>query len=712
MKYFNEIYGAGEATGYDIASILTLIADRYIADNPPQPFIFHSYRRNVFLCGRDGRFLFNLNNKFPESVIGTRVVVEAKFWQENPREEYFAINCYSPVTVEIGGIICFRSGVEEEVDCNIKRKFAVTCKQGWNTVRLCIQKTKSGFGCIFGVNEPKWRWKPFYSNVLKEEGGLGFRYQIEGEREWLPNPEYAKDLEKAYPVSRIFGGCQDRYVYGGTQLIPIQKENPFSLKLECGPETEVYVYLNGELVHTINPQKHAAIKEILLPPLDGKVFLVIRGKHTGINKDWGWRILEEAIYYHLNLPIYIKGTRDNTIYIGPFTNPREDLTISFDPEKIYSDGEEKRYFELDAPDTTIRPVLENLLFARWNYPLGVTMYGLMTAARYLNEPHIMAYVEKHISICISYYAYAVWDQETYGYPEVNTQLLNISMLDDCGSFANCILEFFQGKILSSQVKKVTDIVADYISDKQERREDGAFYRICKGNFMEDTLWADDLYMSIPFLCRYYQLTGNIVYAHDAVNQILQFKKYLYMPEENLMSHVYDFKYQTATELPWGRGNGWVFFSLTELLAVLPQEDVYRQQLIDFFCILADGYMERQLSDGMWPQLLNVPDSYPETSCTAMFICGLCRGIRCGWLKKNQYSKAWEAARSGWKALTDTAIDRKGNVYGVCEGSAYSYKPEYYTKELGWILNDPHGTGIVLLAGIELQKMMDTEVLGL
>jgi rhamnogalacturonyl hydrolase YesR len=27
-------------------------------------------------------------------------------------------------------------------------------------------------------------------------------------------------------------------------------------------------------------------------------------------------------------------------------------------------------------------------------------------------------------------------------------------------------------------------------------------------FHENTMWADDLYMSTPFLCRYYQLTGD------------------------------------------------------------------------------------------------------------------------------------------------------------------------------------------------------------
>ena len=70
--------------------------------------------------------------------------------------------------------------------------------------------------------------------------------------------------------------------------------------------------------------------------------------------------------------------------------------------------------------------------------------------------------------------------------------------------------------------------------------------------------------------------------------------------------------------------------------------------------------------------------------------------------------ALASAQKGWKALTQISADSRGNVYGVCEGSAYSFKPEYYTKQLGWVKNDPHGTGIVMLAGVELEMAKHTQ----
>lgn len=50
------------------------------------------------------------------------------------------------------------------------------------------------------------------------------------------------------------------------------------------------------------------------------------------------------------------------------------------------------------------------------------------------------------------------------------------------------------------------------------------------------------------------------------------------------------------------------------------------------------------------------------------------------------------------------IDRDGNIYGVCRGSGYSYREEYYKYELPWILNDTHGTGIVLMALVETAEL--------
>lgn len=101
-------------------------------------------------------------------------------------------------------------------------------------------------------------------------------------------------------------------------------------------------------------------------------------------------------------------------------------------------------------------------------------------------------------------------------------------------------------------------------------------------------------------------------------------------------------------------------------------------------------------------MLNRTDSYEETSCTSMFIYAYARGIQEGWFEHPD--SYLEAVRKGWEGMTRLSIDYKGNIYGVCRGSGYSFTALYYRDDLGWNLNDTHGIGIVLLAGIEAHKM--------
>jgi rhamnogalacturonyl hydrolase YesR len=173
-------------------------------------------------------------------------------------------------------------------------------------------------------------------------------------------------------------------------------------------------------------------------------------------------------------------------------------------------------------------------------------------------------------------------------------------------------------------------------------------------------------MSVPFLTRYYEFTGDIKYADDAANQFFGFKDMLFMPEQGIMSHVYDFKYDSMTGVPWGRGNGWVVFSMTELLEKLPDDHPKKADLIEFLNTLCASYLKLQDPDGMWHQVITDWESYPETSCTSMFIYAFSRGVRFGWLKNpEQYVKA---VFKGWEALSKTSVDCDGNVYGVCRGS--------------------------------------------
>lgn len=87
-------------------------------------------------------------------------------------------------------------------------------------------------------------------------------------------------------------------------------------------------------------------------------------------------------------------------------------------------------------------------------------------------------------------------------------------------------------------RKVGDMVADYMRNKQQRLPDGTFYRNHSYlPIMNETICADDLYMSIPFLCRYYELSGDIFYLRDAVRQIKQILVIFYAGFRNFVPYL-------------------------------------------------------------------------------------------------------------------------------------------------------------------------------
>lgn len=352
---------------------------------------------------------------------------------------------------------------------------------------------------------------------------------------------------------------------------------------------------------------------------------------------------------------------------------------------------------LDKDCMYIRPYYDSGNFGRWNYPLGVVMYGLMRTASLLNDKRIENYAKAHIQRTLDTFDYAMWDKKVHGgAASLHNLLSSIDSLDDCGAFCAAVEEATLLYNLDS--KKVCDFVADYIETKQPRNIDGSFCRQHQlHSFHNETMWLDDMYMSVPFLVRRYKITGDEKYLSDCINQFKQYKKWLYMEDKNLMSHVYDLRHNMPTLVPWGRGNGWFIFSLTELLPYLPQESPDRKFLEEFFVKLAKGYLAHQDEEGRWHQVIDDKDSYLETSCTAMFAAAFMRGFKTGLLGE-EYKKA---AIKAVESIVQNCVDKEGNLYGVCRGSEFSFSYDYYKYDLLPRDNDTHGIGIVLLAIYEV-----------
>ena len=707
--YFDDSQSINAYEGADPQAIISSLAYRYMGQNLKHGLYYRAYTNNGIVRTTDYRYLVDFNKIFPDSKDKECVWAFTKFYSAGKSSFGWDINCFGPMVVYVNGEVAYKSDIFKERYSETSTRVFMDVEEGWNDIRIQFKKTKAGFGGQFGTWIGKWDMYTLMP-TKERDGQEGFVFTELVPDDYVPEFEIGmseKDFDKKlYPVinwsddemkkgqlTRMFGTPNGQYAVGYTKVFADDINNT-THKFTLDTKGETVVYIDKKEVFKTNGGKETFDVTLPLGTYDIYVKCICDGS------DWGYTLECDTVEFEN--AARVKGTDDVWMYIGTFVN---DFEFPFDTasDMLHIVGEPATYWRLDAPDTFVRPYNENTLFGRWNYPLGVTMYGLLHTAIAIGSEDIKNYIKDHVQLCIDTLEYALWDKEQYGgATSIHNLLTSIDSLDDCGSFASMMLEV--NKYLGLRdVKKVADYVGDYIYNHQSRLEDGTFFRKeMMHHFHNMTMWADDLYMSVPFLVRYSQFTGDQKYLDDAANQFFGFKKRLFMPEEKIMSHVYDFKYDSKTNVPWGRGNGWVVFSMTELLEVLPEDHPKRNDLIEFLNTLCEGYLALQDDEGMWHQVLNDHESYPETSCTSMFIYAFSRGIRFGWLKNPE--KYVKAIYKAWKGISKTSVDSNGNVYGVCRGSEFSFIADYYKYELGWNLNDTHGTGIVMLAGIEVIRL--------
>ena len=707
--YFDDSQSINAYEGTDPQAIISSLAYRYMGQNLKHGLYYRAYTNNGIVRTTDYRYLVDFNKIFPDSKDKECVWAFTKFYSAGKSSFGWDINCFGPMVVYVNGEVAYKSDIFKERYSETSTRVFMDVEEGWNDIRIQFKKTKAGFGGQFGTWIGKWDMYTLMP-TKERDGQEGFVFTELVPDDYVPEFEIGmseKDFDKKlYPVinwsddemkkgqlTRMFGTPNGQYAVGYTKVFADDINNT-THKFTLDTKGETVVYIDKKEVFKTKGGKETFEATLPLGTYDIYVKCICGGN------DWGYTLECDTVEFEN--AARVKGTDDVWMYIGTFVN---DFEFPFDTasDMLHIVGEPATDWRLDAPDTFVRPYNENTLFGRWNYPLGVTMYGLLHTAIAIGSEDIKNYIKDHVQLCIDTLEYALWDKEQYGgATSIHNLLTSIDSLDDCGSFASMMLEV--NKYLGLRdVKKVADYVGDYIYNHQSRLEDGTFFRKeMMHHFHNMTMWADDLYMSVPFLVRYSQFTGDQKYLDDAANQFFGFKKRLFMPEEKIMSHVYDFKYDSKTNVPWGRGNGWVVFSMTELLEVLPEDHPKRNDLIEFLNTLCEGYLALQDDEGMWHQVLNDHESYPETSCTSMFIYAFSRGIRFGWLKNPE--KYVKAIYKAWKGISKTSVDSNGNVYGVCRGSEFSFIADYYKYELGWNLNDTHGTGIVMLAGIEVIRL--------
>lgn len=342
-------------------------------------------------------------------------------------------------------------------------------------------------------------------------------------------------------------------------------------------------------------------------------------------------------------------------------------------------------------------VLDRGLFRLASYEWGVTYAAMLAAAEATGDASYKEYVSKRFNLLAEIAPHFKRLMNDYGVidPQMK-QLLTPHALDDAGAMCAAMIK---AQLIDSknELRFVIDNYMNYIMYREYRLGDGTFAR---NRPQQNTLWLDDMFMSIPAIVQMGKLTGENKYYNEAVRQVIQFSNRMFVPEKGLYKHGWVESMQDHPSFHWGRANGWAILTLTEVLDALPEKHPGYQNIMDQYRAHIRGVVSYQSGEGFWHQLLDRNDSYLETSATAIFVYCIARGINNGWLDPVAYGPV---ANLGWHAVS-TKINQKGEVEGTCVGTGMGFDPAfYYYRPVN--VYAAHGYGPVIWAGAEMINLL-------
>ena len=340
------------------------------------------------------------------------------------------------------------------------------------------------------------------------------------------------------------------------------------------------------------------------------------------------------------------------------------------------------------------PIKSKSLYSRWEYANGVMMYGMLEAAKQFHQPALKDYVYKNFNFIFQSVDKLKQRQKGEGPLSEWFQLVRMGSLDDCGALSAALTDV-NVEVHNKQYQAYLDKAADYIMHKQQRLPDGT---LCRRFPRKMTIWADDLYMSVPFLARMGKATGDDKYFEDAILQVRNFNKHLYDSTNGLYYHCWFSDVQQNGVAHWLRCNGWLAVAQVELLKNLPATHPARKELIGYLLRQLIGISRFQDHSGLWHQIIDKPDSYLESSGTAMFIYAIAAAVNENWIPASYKTIAIQ----GWKGLTQQVLP-DGRVENVCIGTGIEDNIAFYYNRPN-VLNDFHVTGPVLLAATEMARL--------
>jgi unsaturated rhamnogalacturonyl hydrolase len=337
-------------------------------------------------------------------------------------------------------------------------------------------------------------------------------------------------------------------------------------------------------------------------------------------------------------------------------------------------------------------------FRLTSYEWGVTYAGMLLAGQATGDERYTNYTKTRLNfLADAAPVFKKLDAKTPLRRSPLHSVLQPGALDDAGALCAATIKTIRLGSASPNLRPMADNFIGFNSNKQPRFADGT---LARNRPIKNTLWLDDLFMSVPALAQMGKLTADSKYYDDAVKQVLQFSARMFNRKKGVYMHGWVEEMDVHPQYHWGRANGWALMAMTELLDVLPKQHPGRKAVLQQYQALAKGLAAYQSSQGFWHQLLDRNDSYLETSATAIYAYCFARGINQGWLNGKAFGPATLLA---WNAVA-TKVNAQGQVEGTCVGTGMAFDPAFYFYRPVNVYA-AHGYGPVLLAGAEVLNLL-------
>jgi len=242
---------------------------------------------------------------------------------------------------------------------------------------------------------------------------------------------------------------------------------------------------------------------------------------------------------------------------------------------------------------------------RWDWGEGVLMYAMTEVWRVTGDARVRDYYRAYIDHHLARGYDVVWSDSCP--PALAAIALHVETGDE-------------------RYARVAEDVSTYLDERALRTEDGGISHL--GTLGIRTLWIDSLFMFGMVLNRWAEVRDERRPLDEMGAQLAIFARRLQSPG-GLFVHADGWPLPQDPDVYWGRGNAWVTVAAADYLRVRRlrrDDDAAAAAILE---AQAAAVLAVQDAGGGWRTVLNRPETYVETSATALFAYGLARGYRYG-----------------------------------------------------------------------------------